>query len=147
MEFAIKPKANTTKQKSLISFKYIKSPCHLYKKHVCEMIIIVDEIERKAKPMSMPSIEYFYHRHEMHQYYLYLAENINGEITFVAESHCLKNKNQNIKTAYEFLVRVFHFLREAKTKDKIRGLRPIISRVKYLMKRETKRLRESRMLD
>ncbi len=137
----IKIKTTTHNQKRLISFTYIKKPCHLYKNYICEMIQIADEIDRKVKPMDIPSIEYFYQRHEMHQYYLYISENPNDEMKLVRESHCLYYKD--IETVYEFLVNVFRFLREVRIKDKIKGLKPILSRVEYLMNREARMLEAS----
>lgn len=137
MNYAIKIKETTHNQKNLISFKYIKKPCHLYKKHICEMLQITDEIERKVEPMGNPGIEYFYQRYEMHHYYLYIAENPNDENKLVIESRCLDYKN--IETVFEFLMNVFCFLLDAKNKDKIKGLGPILRKVNDLIKMETVR--------
>lgn len=146
MNFAIKVKTTTHKQKRLISFKYIKKTCHLYKKYMCEQLKIADEIDRKVatnEHTDIPDIEYFYQRHEMHKYHLYILENGDGETKLFIESLCLGDELKNIKTVYGFLVNVFLFLHEVRIKDKTKGLMPILSRVGYLMNREARMLKAS----
>lgn len=126
MNIEIKIKTATYNQKRLSALKYTKKPCHLYKKYMCEMLYITDKIDRKVAT------------HETHKYYLYVPENPNDEMKLVIKSQCLDHKN-NIETIYEFLINVFCFLLEAKIKDKIKELDPILFRVKDLIMRQTDR--------
>lgn len=135
MTFGIKIKTTTTthNQKRLVSLKYVKKPCHLSEKRMCEFIHVFDEIDR------ITGMEHLPQRKDMHKYYLYIPENNDSELKLFVESRCLEDRPQNMKTIYDFLVNVLHFLHEVRTKDKIKGLQPILAKVEDFIKRATKR--------
>lgn len=140
MNLEVKIKTRTNNIKKIISVKYTKKSCPLYNKYTCEMLSVTDEIDRKSTPKTHRDIaggEVFLQEHEITRYYLYISENPNDENKLVIESRCLDNKN--IETVFEFLMNVFCFLLDAKNKDKIKGLGPILRKVNDLIKMETVR--------
>lgn len=139
MNIAMELKTTTGKEERLISLKYIKKPCHLCDTYMCELIHITEEIGRRIKPRGNPHRKHSFRRQEIHKYYLYIPENVDGEMRLFVESHCLGHKQKNIKTIHEFLVSVSHFLHEARIKDGIQGMEPILAKVEDLIKQETKK--------
>ncbi len=131
-------KTTTHNQKKVVSFKYVKKPCHFFEKHLCELIHVSTEINQKANPMDVPGMEYLFQNREIHKFYLYIPASADDETKLVMESRCFWDKRNNINTTHDFLINVFCFLREISIKDEAQEMELVLARVKGLIQREKK---------
>lgn len=140
MNLGVRIKTITSNKEKIVSVRYTKKPCHLYKEYTCEMFSVTDEIERKSVPKTHGDIfggETCLLRHEITRCYLYIPENPNDENKLV-----IKRYGQNsieIDSVFHFLRIVFLFLLDAHSKGGIKGLEPLLFKVSDLFMMEADR--------